>query len=368
MRHATSAAPLRQLAACSTWTQRVGAFTALPTLVAELGASADATLGAAGLATRDISHPDQVIPYTSLARVLHEAARRARCPHFGLLAGRLWHLHDLGVVGTLMRHAPTVRDALHALTVHQHLNTGGGLAYLIERGDAVDFGYAIYHPEIEDSTQLNDSVMVTAFNAMRELCGPRWLPVEVLLPHARPDDVAPFKQTFKAPVRFDAELCAIRFSRHWMDQRVDGADATIRERAQAQVNDMGGELLLAQVFRALRTLLLYGRDSGDEVAQMLSMHRRTLNRRLKAEGTTFRDVLDQVRFDVARHLLAETTVSLDDVAATLGYAGVSPFMRTFRRWAGTTPARWRRDAIERDVALVMAPPRAAHREASYVAR
>jgi AraC-like DNA-binding protein len=98
------------------------------------------------------------------------------------------------------------------------------------------------------------------------------------------------------------------------------------------------------VFRAMRVLLLHGNSSGDDLAGMLSMHRRTLNRRLEAHGTTFREILDTVRFDVARQLLTDSHISLDDVADTLGYASVSPFMRSFQRWAGTTPARWRRAA------------------------
>ncbi len=88
--------------------------------------------------------------------------------------------------------------------------------------------------------------------------------------------------------------------------------------------------------------MLENRHSGDDLAQMLSIHRRTLNRRLKAEGTTFQRVLDEVRFDIARDLLSNSNVHLDDIAATLGYAAVTPFMRTFRRWSGTTPGQWRR--------------------------
>ena len=71
------------------------------------------------------------------------------------------------------------------------------------------------------------------------------------------------------------------------------------------------------------------------------MHRRTLNRRLKAQGTTFQIVLDQLRFEVACQLLSGSEISLDEVAAVLGYAGVSPFMRSFRRWADMTPGHWR---------------------------
>lgn len=94
-------------------------------------------------------------------------------------------------------------------------------------------------------------------------------------------------------------------------------------------------------------LLLNRVASGDAVAEVLTLHRRTLNRRLKALGTSFRDVLEDVRFEAACQLLGSTQVSLDDIAAALGYAGVSPFSRAFRRRAGSAPGQWRREAIER---------------------
>jgi AraC-like DNA-binding protein len=117
--------------------------------------------------------------------------------------------------------------------------------------------------------------------------------------------------------------------------------------AQQRAAQAGAGPLVQQVYRALRVLLLTGKSSGDDLAGMLSMHRRTLNRRLRAEGMTIQQVLDETRFAVARELLAGSRVSLDDVAATLGYSGVSAFMRTFRRWSGTTPGRWRREAARR---------------------
>jgi AraC-like DNA-binding protein len=127
-----------------------------------------------------------------------------------------------------------------------------------------------------------------------------------------------------------------------LGQLVPGADAGRLRMAQEQVRHASRPDLLHQVRCALRRLLLQDQHSGDQVAQMLAMHRRTLNRRLKARGTTFQEVLDDVRFGVARELLSMSEISLDDVAATLGYAGVSSFLRTFYRWTGTTPGRWRR--------------------------
>jgi len=99
--------------------------------------------------------------------------------------------------------------------------------------------------------------------------------------------------------------------------------------------------LIVRLHRALRLLLLYGHSSGDHVAQRLTMHRRTLNRRLKAQGTTFQEVLDGMRWEISRQLLTNTRVSLNEVAAAAGYGDTNTFVRAFRRWSGTTPGKWR---------------------------
>jgi AraC-like DNA-binding protein len=322
-------------------TQRVGAFSGVPALIRQFGADSASTLARAGLAADALNDPENRITYAALGRLLRYAAEQTRCAHFGLLAGRMWRLADLGLVGELTRHSPTVGDALRTLVVYQHLNSGGGLAFSMQRGGMVDLGYAIYQPGVAGAEQIYDAVLAAAFNYMRELCGPAWLPTDVLIAHTKPIERSPYRRLLKVAPRFNSEFSALRFSEHWMERRIDGADAAIRRAAMQRAEHTAGIDLVDQVFRSLRVLLLHGKTSGDDLAQMLSMHRRTLNRRLKGHGTTFQHVLDQVRFAVACQLLGQSDISLDDVAATLGYAGVSPFMRTFRRWTGTTPGRWR---------------------------
>ena len=328
-----------------TWMQRVGGFAGLPMLIRQLGVDPAAALREAGLALDALDRPDRRVPYAALARLLRVAAEKTECAHFGLLAGRMWRTGDLGVLGEIVRNSATVADALEALTVYQHLNSGGGLVFLFERGGMVDLGYAIYHPEVSDTNHLCDAVLAAGLNYLRELCGNGFAPTEVLVPHANSADPTPYRHLFKVQPRFSSELCALRFSASWMQRAIDGADAERRRVALAAAESGPPQEFMQQIYRALRLLLLEGRNSGDEVAQMLSMHRRTLNRRLKAHGTTFQNVLDDVRFSIARQHLATSSLALDDVAEALGYAGVSPFMRTFQRWTGTTPGRWRRAAV-----------------------
>lgn len=92
---------------------------------------------------------------------------------------------------------------------------------------------------------------------------------------------------------------------------------------------------------AVRALVRSGRWSGNEIAALLDMRRRTFNRRLQREGTTFRNALAKVRFETACELLRDPGREIPEVARLLGYSGASAFTRAFRHWSGTTPARWR---------------------------
>lgn len=328
------------------WEQRIGAFALLPELIRQLGGEPEGVLLGAGLELSALDHPDNRVPYRTLASALDLAARNTGCEHLGLLAGRLFHLTELGLLGELVRNCPTVGRALESLTVYQHLNSEGGLAFLLKRGDYVDLGYASYHPSVPGVAHLYDTALATGMNIMTDLCGPTWKPYEAFLPHAKPRDVAQYRAFFKVAPRFDAEYCALRFPARDLARAVPDASPEAHRRCEVAARSAGAPDFMQQVYRGLRRLMLENRHSGDDLAQLLTMHRRTLNRRLKAEGTTFQRVLDEIRFEVARDLLSNSNVNLDDVAATLGYAAVTPFMRTFRRWSGTTPGQWRRSVRE----------------------
>ena len=71
------------------------------------------------------------------------------------------------------------------------------------------------------------------------------------------------------------------------------------------------------------------------------MHTRTLSRRLEEFGTSFREIADEIRFEIAQQLLRQTSLDVGEIAASLGYARASAFTRAFRRWSGSTPTIWR---------------------------
>ena len=262
--------------------------------------------------------PSNRISYEGVLRLLNEAAVRTRCPHIGLLLGRMWRTSDLGLLGELVRHAPTVGAALQEFVVNHHLNSEGALAFVVQRDRVVDWGYAVYVPLAGSYSQLYDGALAALVSFLRELCGDSWSPAAVFLSHSAPADVAPYRQYFRAPLHFDSDVCVLRFGAHWLARPVAGADPRRLRLARGRALAIGGPTLVENVHRTLRTLLLHGRSSGADVAQSLAMHRRTLDRRLSTAGTTFQQVLDRVRFAVAKELLEGSTVTLIDITAALG--------------------------------------------------
>ena len=145
--------------------------------------------------------------------------------------------------------------------------------------------------------------IAVGFNMMRELCGA--LPDEVLLSRSPPADVHPYRGFFRVPVRFDAEQSALVFPAGQLERPVPGADSRQREILEESVAKYWAVALpnvTDQVVRFSAPASCSAMRRWTR-SRTLTMHPRTLNRRLQAEGTTFRKLLNETRFEVARQLL-----------------------------------------------------------------
>jgi AraC-like DNA-binding protein len=208
-------------------------------------------------------------------------------------------------------------------------------------------GYAAYQPGIEGADHLRGGAAAIGFNMMRELC--RALPDEVLLSRRPPADARPYRRFFRVPVRFDAEQSALVFPARALERPVPGAGLPMRatlEEAVAKYWTVALPNVTDQVVQMLHPRVLFGDSSLEAVADCLKMHPRTLNRRLRAERTTFRKLLSEARFDMARQLLAGTRMDVSGISGALGYAETSGFTHAFHHMAGTSLAEWRAGLAE----------------------
>jgi AraC-like DNA-binding protein len=315
----------------------------VPTL-REFGVDPDSVIQGAGLDPSLFSDGRNVIPHAALGRLLTLCVTRTKCPHFGLLVGQRATILSLGMVGRLMQYSETLGAAMRALVSSLSIQNRGGVPALLIRGDIVLFTFSVYDPETESADQISDGSIAVTVNAIRFLCGADWNPTEVFLPRAAPADQEPFRRHFRAPVRFNQESAIIIFPTCDLDRRVAGADPMLRAILEERINEVKGEQgseFSDDIRRLLRTRLTSHSCSADDIAHVLTMHRRTLSRRLKGNGMGYRALANEIRFEIARQLLHDTRIPLGEIAAALGYSEASAFTRAFRRWSGETPTAWR---------------------------
>src|SRR5699024_6001128 len=127
-----------------------------------------------------------------------------------------------------------------------------------------------------------------------------------------------------------------------MQQALLHPDPQIRNMALAflqQADDNDQSPLSTRVHRVVRRLLPTGECTIKAIADSFNMNRRTLQRRLDAEGTEFSEIMETARQELAKHYLLGGGLPLAQITGLLGYTEQSAFQRAFRRWFGTTPGR-----------------------------
>lgn len=326
--------------------QRVGVLACLPEVLGELGVDPGPVLAGAGLPADAIDRPDRWVPIQAALRVVELAAKGAQCPHIGVLVGQRFQFSQIALLGELMLNSRSVGDALGSYVVHQRLYSQGFTPYLQKYRRTAEFGFGIYHSTSFGLAVAYDALLAALVSALRSLCGPEWNPFEVSLPRSAPTDVKPYCSHFRCKLIFDSAHASIVLPREDLDRSITGADADRFRALDRTASEQLDGNLLPLLYRSLRGLLASGEPNAAKLAQQFRMHERTLARRLRARGTSFRAILDQVRHDVARALLIDTNLTIDSVGVALGYSEVAAFSRAFRRWSGISPSDWR--AAHRD--------------------
>jgi AraC-like DNA-binding protein len=193
-----------------------------------------------------------------------------------------------------------------------------------------------------------DLCMATVMAMCRLNFGPNLKPAVVRFIHPEPVCSEKYFAFFKGPVQFDAASDTLTLDRRDADQRLPGGNPYL-----AQINDriiirylsaLNKDDIVHRTQAAIIDLLPSGRVSDEKVARKLYLSVRSLQRKLKQAGTSFRRLLDRTREELARQYICDRGVDLTEIAFLLGFSEHSAFSRAFKRWTGQTPSDMRREA------------------------
>jgi AraC-like DNA-binding protein len=324
----------------------VGPMSAIPSILAERGLDPALVLAEVGLAPGLFEHPENRMSYEALARLLETCVKRTSCLHFGLLIGQRFTMDSLGVLGSLMRNSPTLRDALRMATTHLELQDRGSISVAVDLGDSRSaLGYTVFSGNLPAAVQILDGAIAIHFQILRQLCGPSWKPVLVQFSHSRPAKIAPFHNCFGPNVDFDARTSAIVFDSRWLDHPVVGADPTAYSAILKSIESMkSGQTasFAEQVRRAIYAMMFTASASSRNLARFFDVNERTLGRYLEREGVNVRELISEVRCELSQHLLRATDLSVIQISTLLHYSDATVFARAFRGWLAMSPTEWRK--------------------------
>ena len=310
------------------------------------GHALDGPLREVGLVRTDIASPDGRIPYGAFMRLIERAALLLAEPGYGLKLGASHDVRDNGLLGFIAVNSPTLRDALANIERYISVTNEGTDAVLELAGPVSALRFRDADPALRRLRQKSERVSAQFVKGARELTRAKATPVRVEFIHERPNERIDYEGVLGCPVRFRAEWDAVIFSEETLRLPVIGADNRLLRTLEAACRRIFGprprkEDLVHSVREYVVQQLAKGAPAFDDVARHFNMSSRTLERRLGERKASYREIVDAIRCDLAKHYLADTELRLHQIAYALGYSEPGPLVRAFRRWTDSTPMQYR---------------------------
>ena len=302
----------------------------------------------AGIDADIVGRQDRFISLEQLDTLLSTAFGMAEDPWFGLSVGRENHYGNLDLLGNLMATSDTLGDAMELLLRYKDLL----VPYLQFDLDVVDDRARITSTSDESlnftrTRTHNEVVVATMVSIGRSLLGGEMGLRRVLLRHQWPPDPEPYREFFGVPVECGRPCNGVEFDRDRLDVPLPTAFPKYNQRLRRLAEQQLAELNRARGVVGQVLAMLSERLGRDEIgiaaiAAQLHVTPRTLQRRLRREGTTYASLRDRVRHERACRRLSGERCDMEELARALGFSDTANFYHAFRRWEGCAPGAYRR--------------------------
>ncbi len=314
-------------------------------LMRDQGISADRCLQGTELTVESVYDSNSRISKREIIAIYRNVVQQTKDPAVGLKAGKNVKVTHYGLYGYALLSSRNLRDALlfgiryHGLadsTVQIALESDKNIASLVLTDllgidDIVPFS-------IEFQYGLTLSIL-------QDILGQQFDFIECFASYPRPEYSTYYNDLLGCEVYFDQPQNACRFDAGWLDQPLLRSNPITLEMVRKICDQKLKELRkTSSIVKQVHDIMIA--DAGkfpaiSDVASMLNITSRTLRRKLKNEGTSYHDILADIRKNLAIEYLTSTNMSIEDIAERLGYTDAANFRHAFKRWTNKTPNMFR---------------------------
>jgi AraC-like DNA-binding protein len=300
----------------------------------------------------DLEDQDNRIPLANYMALLKAGIELCNEPALSLLFGEAVRTQDMSIVGLIGEAFESAESGRRQMNRYVPLmldaddgGTADAIEFIRENGDVwMKFTGAVYV----------DYPLLTESGFARSVCGARALlasmpnsanlqfPKAIRFTHAEPSYRAEYDRIFGVPLFFGSHMNALLVDESFLNMKLPRTNPYLSEVLSARADELLKSLESSKTTRGrvenlLVPILHTGEASIDTIAVKLGVSRQTLFRKLKVEGVTFEQVLDELRHELALHYLNGKKVSVNQTAYLVGFSEPAAFSRAFKRWTGSSP-------------------------------
>jgi AraC-like DNA-binding protein len=328
---------------CTTPAQSIGNIVA----VATPRIATRTLLKTVGLGPASLNNRLGRIPYSQLVTLYEEAARLAGDDAFGLHVGERIELRTFGLFGYLIVNCPTLGEAWQAVARYLPLWTDGAALGVDVDRTSVRLVWEYADASMTDCRQDCEMSLAAVARIGRFFSAVECKPREVHFRHRQPRNTSEHRRIFGSAPCFDMPVDEIILESKMLEIPIRGADYELHELLKTHLDGLLSQVAqersyTGRVRRSIRMTIQSQSPTLETTSKHIGVSTRTLQRRLRDEGTSHGWLLDEVRRESADRYLRDPRTSIQEIAYRLGFSESSAFHRAFRKWQGSTPGERRR--------------------------
>jgi len=253
-------------------------------------------------------------------------------------------LTDLGVIGYVAINSDTVGKALTFLIRYHELTTDRFIDSLTVEDDFAIVSATPLMSHIQDFKSIAEDSFAGNWRVLKLLLDDTvdFSKAKIFFNYPEPEYESSYREVFQCPYVFDAERSELRFPSSWLERPIASANRVMADVCTAMCERLlgagGASKETSQIVRRL-LLCRQGRRMYrlDEAAAELKLSTSQLRKRLYRAGTSYKELVLEVRMALAKHYLEDTDLAIQEIAYLLDYSQPAPFSRAFKTYYGVSP-------------------------------
>jgi AraC-like DNA-binding protein len=306
------------------------------------GCDSAALLAEAGFDLKSLDGPNARCPLTHTERLWRISVAATRDPAFGIKVASHIKQTTFHALSYGLSASSTLKEAFERVQRYCHVASDAIEYEFSRRGEEYHF---VIEPAAGVADESVDALVAAHLRMCRSLIGHDYSPLRIEFRRARPARIEDFQSLLRAPLHFGAARTRLVFDCDAIERPLDGGNPELARQHDAIALEYLAQIEHDNIQWRVRDVvtqrLSKGEPSQEDVAELLNMSARTLQRKLGDCGITYREILDETRRVLALAYLSAPRHTVSEVTYLLGFSAGSSFTRAFRRWTGQSPSGWR---------------------------